>query len=93
MAKGNTIAAKREDEIMESVKQMLAWSTIINYAILLIWFVVFWLGRDWLARTHGRIFDVPPEKIKTMMYLLIGIYKLGILLFNFVPYVALWSMS
>lgn len=78
---------------MEAVKQMLAWCTMINYAVLIIWFVVFMFGREWLSRTHGRIFDVPPEKIKTMMYLLIGIYKLGILLFNFVPYVALWAMG
>jgi hypothetical protein len=78
---------------MEALKLMLALCTIINYVVLLIWFLAFWLSRDWMTRLHGRIFDVPPEKIKTMMYMLIGFYHLGILLFNFVPYVALWTMG
>ena len=78
---------------MEGLKHLLAWCLVINYTILIVWFVIFLLGRDWLTRIHGKMFGVPPEKINTMMYLLIGIYKLGILLLNLVPYLALRIVS
>ena len=71
----------------------MGWSAVINYAILIAWFAIFYLGRGWLGRVHGRMFGIPTEKANQMMYLLIGIYKLAILMFNLVPYIALVLIS
>jgi hypothetical protein len=78
---------------MLGLRHLLAWCTVINYAILMLWFAVFLASRAWITGMHGRLFDVPVEKIKSVNYLLMGVYKLGILLFNLVPYLALRIMS
>ena len=76
-----------------ALRHFFAWCTVINYAILIVWFAAMLIGRDWVAQVHGKLFDVPGEKIKTINYLGIAFYKIGILLFNLVPYLVLRIMG
>lgn len=78
---------------MEGLRHLLAWCIVINYAILLLWFVVFLASREWITSIHSRLLDVPVDKIKAMNYQGLMIYKLGILIFNLVPYLALRIMT
>jgi hypothetical protein len=39
---------------IEFTRSFLLWCTVINYGILLMWFLVFVLARDWMRRFHGR---------------------------------------
>ncbi|MBX3409828.1 MAG: hypothetical protein KF859_08070 [Phycisphaeraceae bacterium] len=64
----------------------LLWCAVINYAVLLLWFAVFAFCRGWLAGFHGRWFALSPERFDAAHYVLMGVYKLGILLFFIVPY-------
>ena len=52
-------------------------------------FLVFVFAHDWMHRFYGRWFRVPVEQFDTMHYAAMGNYKIGILLLNLVPYVAL----
>jgi hypothetical protein len=74
---------------MEGLRHLLAWCTVINYAILMLWFAVFVASRGWITSLHGRLFDVPGDKIRSMNYMGMAVYKLLILVFNLVPYLAL----
>jgi Family of unknown function (DUF6868) len=74
---------------LEQVRTIIGWSTVINYAILFIWFGVFVSARGWLHRLHARCFPMSEERFAAMHYGLMGVFKLGILLFNLVPYVAM----
>lgn len=67
----------------------LIWCTIINYAVLLVWFGIFTLARGWLFRLHTRWFKLSPESFDTVHYAGMAVYKIGILLFNLVPLVAI----
>ena len=67
----------------------LGWSIIINYAILIIWFVVFVTAHDWLRDLHTHWFHLSPDQFDFAHYLGMTIYKIGILLFNLVPYLSL----
>ena len=71
------------------VRDVLLWCTVINYGVLLCWLLVFILAHDWMLRLHGRWFRMPVEQFDTIHYAAMAIYKLGILLLNLVPYVAL----
>lgn len=74
----------------EIVKRTLAWSAIINYAILIIWFVAFFAAHDWLFGLHARFgFRLSAEQFDFAHYMGMAIYKLGIMLLNLVPYLAL----
>ncbi|MHC4686767.1 MAG: DUF6868 family protein, partial [Planctomycetota bacterium] len=46
---------------VEIIRAVLAWCTVINYALLLLWFLVFSLAHDWLYRVHGKWFTVSVE--------------------------------
>lgn len=74
---------------MEALRQFFAWCTVINYAILIIWFAAIVVARAPISRLHGRFFDLPVDKFNSINYLGISFYKIGILLFNLVPYLAL----
>jgi hypothetical protein len=39
---------------IEVVRRALLWCTVINYGILLMWFLVFILAHDWIYNLHGR---------------------------------------
>jgi hypothetical protein len=73
----------------EILKRMLAWCTVINFAILIIWFAFFMLAHDWMRDVPGRWFRVSSEQFDFAELLTMSIYKIGIILFNLVPYLAL----
>jgi hypothetical protein len=70
---------------IELARNVLLWSTVINYAILLVWFLVFMLAQDWLRHLHGRWFRLSDDQFDALHYAGMSIYKIGILLFNLVP--------
>lgn len=74
---------------IELIQAALGWCTVINLAVLLWWFVWYALARDTVLRLHGRWFKLEPAQFDTLHYGGMALYKLGILLFNLVPYLAL----
>lgn len=73
--------------------RFLLYTLGINYAILLLWFGVFVFARDWMRRLHGRWFALSDSTFDAIHYGGMAIYKIGILLFNLVPLLALSAMS
>jgi len=74
---------------IHQILHILIVCTLFNYAILIIWFVVFTLAHDWLYRLHSRWFKLSVETFDTIHYGGLAVYKIGILLFNLAPLIAL----
>jgi hypothetical protein len=62
--------------------------TAINYALLIIW-VLLLISGNWFVALNAKLFRVPEEKARWAMYKGIMYYKLGIILFNLVPLIAM----
>jgi hypothetical protein len=75
---------------IDTLRATLLWSLVINYGVLLIWFAAFTLAHDGLYRLHSRWFQVSRETFDALHYGSMAVYKIGILLLNLVPVVALW---
>jgi len=75
---------------IEIARGFFFWCSVINYAVLLLWSlpVMFW--RDGLHRLWGRWFRLSTEQFDVINIGGITIYKIGILLFNIVPFIALY---
>jgi hypothetical protein len=73
----------------EIIRDVLGWCAVINYSFLLWWFSAFILAHDWMYRFHSRWFHISVETFDAIHYGGIGLFKLGIFLFNLVPYIAL----
>ena len=73
--------------------RFLLWSLAFNYAVLLVWFLAFVTARDALRRLHGRWFALPDASFDAIHYGGMAAYKIGILLFNLVPLLALYFVG
>jgi len=74
---------------VEALRDMLAWCTVIDYIILLIWFFFFVFAHDWLYRVHSKWYKISREKFDEIHYAGMALFKISILLFNLAPYLAL----
>ncbi len=74
---------------VEVIRDVLAWSTAINYALLILWFLFFSLAHDWLYRFHGKWFTLSVGNFDAIQYASMTFFELCIFLFNLVPYIAI----
>jgi Family of unknown function (DUF6868) len=78
---------------LEAVRSVLLWCTIIDYAIVTVWFLAFVAAHDWLMRLHGRWFHLTHEQFDALNYAGMAVMKIGIMLFNLVPLIALYIVG
>ncbi len=74
---------------VEELRAVLGWSVLINYVILFLWFGTFALARDWMFRLHGQWFRLSDTGFDALHYGLMGGFKLLVIVFNLVPWIAL----
>lgn len=74
---------------LEVIRSMLAWCMVINFGLLIVWFLILNLAHDWVYRYHSQWFKLPIEQFDTIHYSGMVAFKLGILLLNLAPYLAL----
>ena len=71
------------------IARRLPVCTVINYVLLVAWFLFYVLPHEWFYRFCSRWFRLTVEQFDAINFAGIALYKLGILMFNLVPYVAL----
>lgn len=74
---------------VEIVRDVLAWCTVMNFAVLFLWFMVFSLAHDRLYRVHGKWCKLSVETFDAIHYGGMGFFKLCIFLLNLAPYLAM----
>ena len=74
---------------IEAVRDFFLWCTVINFGVLLLWFLLFIAAHDWMRKLHRRWFRLSVKNFDAIHYAAMAIYKIGILLFNLVPYIVL----
>jgi hypothetical protein len=72
-----------------TLRSVLLWCTILNYAVLAAWGLSMLLPHAWLYRLVGRWYRISPEQLDAVTYAGIVFYKILVLAFNLVPYLAL----
>ena len=79
---------------METAKNFLLWCTVLNYGILLLWSVLFRWAHDWHYNlTKSWFSDLSAESYDMVNLFGIAFYKLAVMVFNLVPYIALCIMT
>jgi hypothetical protein len=74
---------------MTALKHFLLASTLINYAIVTVWFMAFIYAHEALYRLHTRWFRLSPQDFDKVHYSAMAMYKVAVLLLNLVPLIAL----
>ncbi|MEM9478814.1 MAG: DUF6868 family protein [Verrucomicrobiota bacterium] len=74
---------------IETLQSFFGWCTVINAGILIYWTVMLVFARGWIHKFHGKMFQLSDEKLSAIHYTLLGAFKMAIILFNLVPWIAL----
>ena len=74
---------------LETARSFFMWCSIINYGVLIFWAALFVFAHDSLKTLNERLLQRKIEHFDTIHYAGMGLYKLGIFLFNIVPWIVL----
>ena len=74
---------------IHTLTQFFMWCTILNAALLVLSVLLFMLMPNFIYRMQSAFFPVPRETFNTVMYAFLGCHKIAIIIFCFVPYLAL----
>ncbi len=74
---------------VRTLTAVFGWCTIINVALFILSAIMFIAAPDFIYNAHGQLFHMPREVFDVVLYSFLGLYKIVILVFNLVPYVAL----
>lgn len=74
---------------LAELREALLYSTVINLAFLALWGLLYLLPHGWIYGLVGRVFQLSAEKLDAISFGGILLYKIGVLIFNLVPYLAL----
>ncbi len=74
---------------IQTLTTFFMWCTILNAGLLIFSFLICAFAGDWVYRMHNKWFSIPRETFNVVIYSFLGLFKIFILIFNLVPYVAL----
>lgn len=78
---------------IQTVTTFLGWCSIINIGLLsfyTVWLMVF---RDFTKKTHSAMLGISQDELDSIYFQYLANYKLAVLIFNIVPYLALEIMA
>lgn len=78
---------------IETARSFFLWCTVINYGVLLLWVLIFFFAHDWHYRLTSWVFHWSVETYDRVNFAGVAIFKIAIILFNLVPYLALWLVA
>lgn len=78
---------------IETCATFFGWMTVINFGLLLFSTIMLVAMKDFASRIHGKLFKMDPEDLKPIYFRFLANFKMLILVFNAVPYIALKIMS
>ena len=74
---------------VEQLAEFLLWCAVLNSGLLVLWGLLFLAGRRPMFSIHARWFAVGEEYFAAIHYTGMLFYKIAIVLFTIIPYVAL----
>lgn len=74
---------------IEMARNALLWCSVIDYGLLILWFLLLMLPHQWMYRLCSRSCGLKSEQFDAVNFAGIVLFKILIILFNIVPYVAL----
>ena len=74
---------------LETIRVFLGWCSVMNSALLLLWFLGFVVAGDWIYRFHSKCFRLSVEDFHSAHYRMMGYFELTVIILNVVPYLVL----
>ena len=78
---------------IESIREFLGWCSVINTGLLLLTSLTIIIMRSWIVRIHASLTGVSQAELPRIHLEFLGNYKMLVIVFNLVPYIALRIMA
>ena len=78
---------------LEILRAFFGWCTILNAALLALSSLLLLLAPDWVCKIHGLWFQLPRETMIGKIYSILGTWKILVIVFSLVPWLALVLMA
>jgi len=78
---------------IETLTELLGWSSIINIAILLFSTVLLIAMRGGISKVHSTLFGLDEKDLGRAYFQYLAQYKIAIIVLNITPYIALRCMT
>lgn len=74
---------------LETVREFLGWCTVINFGMMIVSFLLLQSVRDKVSRLHAKLTGLDQTSLQQAYFQFFANYKIAIIVFNLVPYLAL----
>lgn len=78
---------------LDTVTAFFGWTTVINFVFLAVTTIAVVALRGFISRLHAKLFGLDPDDVVRDYFRYIAQYKIAIIVFSLVPYIALKFMS
>ena len=78
---------------LQSVTAFFGWTTVVNFVLLAVSTIAIISMRGFISRVHAKMFGLNPEDVSRDYVRYLAQYKIAIIVFSMVPYIALKLMS
>ena len=77
---------------INEITTFLGWCTVINLSVYMFSALAIIVFKRFTAKLHSRVMGIDATALPSLYFNYLGNYKLGILIFNLAPYIALKLM-
>ena len=74
---------------INDMRAFFKWCTIINGSLLVFWSLLIRCAGGWVFGFHHQWIPIASDAFPVAIYLLLGFFKIIVIAFNLVPYIAL----
>lgn len=78
---------------IDVLREFLGWCLVFNAGLMIFTFIVIALSGNFASDLHAKLFKLEPAQVRLEFYRYLANYKIAIIVFNLVPYLALLAMS
>ena len=74
---------------IETLTSFFMWCSVLNGGLLILWSLMFLAAPDLIYRMQSKWFSIPRATYNVLIYAFLGLFKIFVIIFNLVPYLAL----
>ena len=76
----------------DTLTTFLGWCSVINISVFVFAVIILMTLRESISKIHSKLFGLNPVNLPLTYFQYLGNYKIAIIMFNVVPYIALKIM-
>ena len=78
---------------LEAIQEILGWCSVINMGLLVVAAIAISTMRDAIMKIHSKMFSLSEEDLSRAYFQYLAQFKIAVLVFNLIPYIALRIIS